>query len=207
MPPGSAILGSPRCRTLLWRVSLVAASALLATLLAVSLAMAFPRAFLLVEGEEREADLIIVLGGETLARAELCADLHRKGAARHIIVSGAGDGPVIAHELRTAGVPAGAIFVERDSVSTFENARLTAPLLERMHVRRAFVVTSWFHTRRALACFQRASPKVRFIAVAAPFEWPTARERWRGLAREYAKLLGYWIAHGVPPWTLPPEVQ
>jgi uncharacterized SAM-binding protein YcdF (DUF218 family) len=134
-------------------------------------------------------------------RAKLCAELHRSGAARHIIVSGAGDGPVIAHELRAAGVPDGFILVERESVSTFENARLTAPLLETMHVRRALLVTSWFHTRRALACFERAAPGVEFTAVAAPFGWPTARERLHGLAREYAKVGAYWLVHGVPPWT------
>jgi uncharacterized SAM-binding protein YcdF (DUF218 family) len=103
------------------------------------------------------------------------------------------------------GIPGDKILVEGKSTSTFENATNSAALLCERHASNAVVVTSWFHSRRALATFQRAAPGLPVYicptrrATNAP-AWPDAWDR-RMIVSEYAKLLYYWVAHGVPPWT------
>lgn len=57
---------------------------------------------------------------------------------------------------RELGVPDRSLRVERASRSTAENARLTAALLAPEGIRRVWVVSQPFHTRRARRWFRRA---------------------------------------------------
>lgn len=190
-----------------WLRRLLLAPILIVVLAALGYALAGP--LLTVRSEVTSADLIIVLGGETPRRVEAAVDLYRRGVAKYFIVSGSGDAPIIRRYLREAGVPADVILLEELSATTRENAKLTAPLLEKMHVRRAVLVTSWFHTRRALACFQAASPEVEFHPVPAFYTWQNYTsphwERFKGVYREYAKLLGYWVGYGISPFVRAPK--
>jgi len=159
---------------------------------------------LTVTSNARTADVIIILGGETPKRAARGAELFRQGAAKRILVTGEGDAPIIRRHLIRAGVPAEAILIEEQSVTTQENAVLTAPILRRLQVRKALLVTSWFHTRRAWACFHHYAPDVEFHCVPSEYSWAAYRSprlaRFVGLYREYGKLAGYWLRHGIPPF-------
>jgi uncharacterized SAM-binding protein YcdF (DUF218 family) len=97
-----------------------------------------------------------------------------------------------------------AILTENDSSSTFENAAFVSPLLERAGIRRALLVTSSFHARRALATFQQQIPDVEFGVSTSRIGWwdtPQGRPQentWA--AKEFLKLSYYWIVHGIRPW-------
>jgi uncharacterized SAM-binding protein YcdF (DUF218 family) len=81
---------------------------------------------------------------------------------------------------------------------------------------RVIVVTSWYHSRRALNCFEHAGPEMQFYSRPAFYDYPGApgrsatrpkdlgraeREAVAGHVRsEYIKLLGYWVRYGIGPW-------
>ncbi len=98
--------------------------------------------------------------------------LWRRGRCREILIAG-GSGALrptagVASEaaelrglLRMSGVPDSVIFVEETSRNTRENALNVARLLLRHpHWQRRLLVTSGFHMRRAVGCFQRAGVNV-----------------------------------------------
>ena len=78
------------------------------------------------------------------------------------------------------------------------------PLLKKLGVRRAVIVTSRFHTRRALATFQRRIPEVGFGVVGCKISWwntPKGKKGEDEFARiECGKMLAYWVIHKIPPF-------
>lgn len=144
--------------------------------------------------------------------------LYRAGRVRRILISG-GSGAVLqkAHTeaadlatlLRLAGVPAADILLEDHSRNTRENALFTQRLLAaHPDIHSLVLVTSAFHQRRALGCFQKVGLRpVPFPAGfrstdrrSTPDYWlvpsASALENWTLLAHEIAgwltyKLLGY----------------
>lgn len=101
------------------------------------------------------------------------------------------------------GIPESAIHLECASASTKENAQFTAPLLRARRARNVIIVTSWFHSRRALACFRRYAPEITFYSQSTQFEgarfWPNKYERKR-IVQEYVKLVDYWVRYGISPF-------
>jgi uncharacterized SAM-binding protein YcdF (DUF218 family) len=171
-------------------------------LLAVA-AVVFPQPFLCVDSGPVKADVIVILGGGSHERPVRAAELFKEHNAPRIIVSGWGDGEINRRLLTAAGVPATAIELETQSRTTRENAQYTIKLLREEKVTRVIIVTSWYHSRRALACFQHYAPEMKFYS--RPSYFATARADWphnrigRRVRLEYAKLLGYWIRYGVCP--------
>jgi uncharacterized SAM-binding protein YcdF (DUF218 family) len=167
-------------------------------------AMVFPQPFLCVDSGPVKADVIVVLGGGSHERPARAAELFKEHAAPRIIVSGWGDGEINRRLLLAAGVPASAIELETQSRTTLENAQFTVKLLREEKVTRIIIVTSWYHSRRALACFRHYAPELKFYS--RPSYFATARADWphnrigSRVRLEYAKLLGYWIRHGVCPF-------
>jgi uncharacterized SAM-binding protein YcdF (DUF218 family) len=151
-----------------------------------------------------QADVIIVLGGGWNERPERAAELYRKGEGPRLIVSGRGDCDTNEFLLLKNGVPGAAISRECRSRSTRENALFTLPMLKEMGARRVIVVTTWYHSRRALACFRHYAPGIEFYS--RPSYYGSDRAEWRQKAVapfirwEFAKLPGYWICYGVKPW-------
>jgi uncharacterized SAM-binding protein YcdF (DUF218 family) len=140
------------------------------------------------------ADAIVVLGcairpgGSASAalgrRIALAARLFHGGAAKRVIASGGRrwghhvEALVIERRLREQAVPAAAIVLELCSLSTLENGRFTADLLERLGGRRALLATCAWHMRRAIADFRRCGVE----ALAPPADWldgPPASARLR----------------------------
>jgi len=142
-----------------------------------------------------KTDVIVVLGGDGPPRAARAAELWREGLAPRILVSGSGDCLSIRDAMMAQGVGAGAISVECQSVNTWENAEFSARLLKQKSIRRGAVVTSWFHSRRALDCFATAAKEITWVS------WPAERTMsystlvfdYTGLqvAKEYLKLSLY----------------
>jgi uncharacterized SAM-binding protein YcdF (DUF218 family) len=175
-----------------------------AFLLIVGAAILFPQRFLCVDSGAVKADAIVVLGGGPHEqRAERAAELFKENFAPRIIVSGAGDEPIHRQILIQSGVPAVAIQIEDKSTTTRENAEFTIKLLRAEKIRSAILVTSWYHSRRALKTFERFAPEIKFYS--RPSYFALGRKDWsRVMAKriylEYMKLPGYWVRYGVCPF-------
>ena len=172
-------------------------------LLLVAAALFFPGPFLTVDSGPVKADVLVLLGGGSHERWERTAELFKEHAASRVIVSGAGDCEINRHLLVAAGVPANAIELEKQSKTTKENAQFSIQLLREQKLKRVILVTSWYHSRRALACFRHYAPEIKFYS--RPSYFASARADWshnrigNRVRLEYVKLLGYWIRYGVCP--------
>jgi len=188
-------------RKWLLRIGLVLFTLLV--LLAV-IALLYPQRFLCVDSGRVGADVMVVLGGGSHDRPERAAELFKERMAPRILVSGLGDCAIYRRSLIQAGVPSQAIQMEDQSRTTRENAILGVHLLRLQGARRVIIVTSWYHSRRALACFEHYGPEIQFYSCPAYFA--NARPDWmrHGLAHriylEYPKLLGYWMCYGISPF-------
>lgn len=162
-----------------------------------------PQKFLCVDSGPVKADVIVLLGGGLGERPERAAELFKEHAAPRIIVSGLGDCEINRRLLLKAGVPDGAIQLEGRSRTTKENALFTIQLLREEKLGRAIIVTSWYHSRRALKTFGHFAPEIKFYS--RPSYFAFARAGWnRGnmekrIYLEFVKLPGYWIRYGVCP--------
>ena len=189
---------------LIFRIAKVALliTALLA--LVAGVAWFYPEKFLCVDSGPVSADVILILGGGQHERPQRTAELFLQHKAPRIIISGAGDNEINRQILIRAGVPAAAIEVESESANTRENAGFTLKLLRAEKVRSVILVTSWYHSRRALMTFKHFAPDLTFYSCPSYFGF--AREEWTrtGLGRrmrlEFLKLPGYWIRYGVNPF-------
>ena len=162
----------------------------------------FPRQVLTVDSGPVTADVMIVLGGEPVDRPARAAELFKAGEAPKIIISGAGDGLRNAQALEKNGVPEAAIQIEGKSQTTFENAKFSIPLLRGMGAKKVIIVTSWYHSRRALATFQHLAPDMRFYSRPDYLGYDNKDPR---IIREYTrlefpKLIYYFLQHGVWPF-------
>ena len=166
---------------------------------------------LTVRDRVSKADVIVVLGGDGPARAEWGAELWLQGAAPRVLISGDGDCYWIRRAMVDRGVDANVITVECQSGTTWENALFSAPLLKHMNVRTAILVTSWYHSRRALASFAATSADIRWISV--PVE--PNKALWRmalridgiQLLKEYPKTVWYALRRhlGIDSTFVPPQ--
>jgi uncharacterized SAM-binding protein YcdF (DUF218 family) len=101
-------------------------------------------------------------------------------------------------------VPPGAIGLEGASRSTKENAQFCIPLLRALGARRVIIVTSWFHSRRALHTFQHYAPDLQFYSRPSYYGYPRVQWSRAGISGyirgEYVKLAGYWVCYGIWPF-------
>jgi uncharacterized SAM-binding protein YcdF (DUF218 family) len=186
------------------RIKRIALVVFILLLLLVAAALVFPRFLLCVDSGPVTADVMVVLGGGSYERPARAAELFRDHAAPRIIVSGLGDADISRRLLVAAGVPANAIELESQSRTTRENAQYTVKLLREQKLKRVIIVTSWYHSRRALACFRHYAPEIQFYS--RPSYFALARADWSHhrigsrIRLEYAKLAGYWLRYGVCPF-------
>lgn len=181
-----------------WRL---AGAAVIVFVVLLAVAAAWPEKFLLVEQKPEKADAIVVLGGGITTRVPRARELFQEGFAPVIIVSGKGDGDEMRRWLINGNVPAAAVRAELKSENTWQNARFSVAVLRDLGAKRVILVTSWFHSRRALACFRKAAPEIEFISVPTVADRPEAHaltKKERGsVFYEFIKMPGYWVRYGV----------
>ncbi len=163
--------------------------------------------FLVKAGPPQKADIIVVLAGDGFGHRILTAgDLIREGYAAQAIISGP-DGNYGNYECDLAipfAVKAGDpesdfIHLEHHARSTVEEAQVVVKKLREMGVKRALLLTSIYHTRRAGNIFRRAAPDLDFIVVSAPDEffkpdsWWHNREASKTFAYEWMKTIAEWL--------------
>jgi uncharacterized SAM-binding protein YcdF (DUF218 family) len=181
----------------------MAVGMVLLVVLLTAAAYCFPQDFLTVDSGTVKADVLVVLGGGSHERPLRAAELFKEQAAPSVIITGAGDDGINRQILMQAGVPATAIQVEGRSQTTRENAEFTIRLLRAEKIHSVILVTSWYHSRRALKTFQHFAPELKFYS--RPSYFAFTRNDWSHIITkhiywEYAKLPGYWIRYGVCPF-------
>jgi uncharacterized SAM-binding protein YcdF (DUF218 family) len=168
----------------------------------------------LPQGELPEADAIVVLGGGTLSalyprqmvevdqagdRLIYAARLYHQGKADHLLLSGGridwistGAPPAedMAMILDILGVPRQAMWLESESLNTYENALNARHFLEPLGVQRIILVTSASHMPRSVALFTRQG----FDVIPAPADFTVTQAGWDdlksgGLATQLLSLL------------------
>lgn len=146
--------------------------------------------------------------GASADRLWHAARLHRAGRAPLLVLSGGtvhqGEAPeadAMRQFLVELGVPAAALVLEAASVTTAENAALSARLLRQREIRQVLLVTSALHMRRARMLFEREGIRVipaptDHEVVDRPFRLldvvPDA-EALEGSGRAIKEIVGAWV--------------
>jgi uncharacterized SAM-binding protein YcdF (DUF218 family) len=186
-----------------WR-TLVMTALLLALVLAAVLATQAAPSILAAPFGPAPSDAIVVLGGDAPPRALTASALWRAGMASSVIVTGDGDCELSRDTLVANGVPIDRVAVECLSGDTWTNAAYTAPLLERSGARSAILVTSWFHTARALRVFRLFCPGIIW-STAATAPVPPARALLSGPDRDAVILeAAKTVVYLARSWLAPP---
>ncbi len=123
--------------------------------------------------------------------------LFRAGKAPWIVLSGErGAARLMADMLLRQGVPANALKLAPDSLSTYQDALYTFPLLRDDHAKRVLVVTFPLHMLRTAATFKRqgiaiiAAPSFPPVSNATPAR-KSLRPSWAALRRSVSCLHEY----------------
>jgi len=125
------------------------------------------------EEDTAEIDAVVVLGGgltpdrrlgiTTRERLDRAIDLGA-GRIRVYVSGGPGTGPRMSEYLTTSGLPLTSIEMDNASYFTEDNVKNLCPALRAARHRCVGIVTSPFHSGRALALFRDRCPGVRFSA-------------------------------------------
>lgn len=172
--------------------------------------------FLVINDALESSDVIYVLNGDPNSRPVQAAELFKRKLAPRVFIARAASSPL--NDLRVTpnttdmsiavmerlGVPGSLITVlsmPNGVRSTYDEASLLRNSMEQRSMRRAIIVTSAFHTRRARWIFRKLLPEDRFKVMMSATPDPKYNERnwWRsedGLIacnNEYLKLAYYWF--------------
>lgn len=175
---------------------------------------------LIVQDEIGRADVIVVLGGSStyMERTHKAAQLWKEGRAPKILLTNDGlrggwsnqerRNPYFVErakqELLQQGVSEDAIEIAPKIVgSTQDEATLLREILPEQNVHTVLIVTSPYHTRRALRvmkhAFQDTAIEIGITSPATgeqspkPLFWWLSLQGWIFVAGEYVKLTYYWL--------------
>jgi len=153
----------------------------------------------LVVNHPEHADVIVVLGGgNNDLRYWNGVRLMQEGYAPRLILDVFDKGETfgnrdvdLARDFVNRTTPGKSTVCLLDDNSTYEEARYLGECLREMKVNSVLVVTSNYHTRRALSILQKRLPQYRFSTYAAPDPYFFGERWWR--TREWAKTTyGEW---------------
>lgn len=178
--------------------------------------------FLIVKADVQSPDAIVVLSGSStyLERAARAADLYRGGRAPLILLTNDGvvsgwdnreDRNPFYYELTTRrmqqqGVPADHISVAPGLAGgTYDESLLVRDFAVAHGLKRLLVVTSGYHSRRALWSMRHAcaGSGIEIGIDSAPTGWQTPspwlwwakRRGWKLVGGEYVKMIYYWAKY------------
>ena len=176
---------------------------------------------LIVKAEIGSADALVVLSGSSsyLERTQKAAELFRQGRAPVVLLTndhtrGGWSQPLqtnpyfvdrATEELIKQGVPAERIrIVPGVAESTRSEALIVKDYAAAHGFRSVLIITSAFHSRRALRTFRTSFAGTRIIVGLDPSSgsrtsaalWWLSPSGWRDVAGEYIKLVYYWSKYG-----------
>lgn len=144
-----------------------------------------------------KADAIVVVsGGDTMARTQAGIELFKNGWADTLVFSGAAfdkSGPsnaaAMEQQARSAGVPASAILIDEDAANTQQNAENAQSIFEQHHFKDIILVTSGYHQRRASLEFHKSTNDITIR------DYPVIGDRdWNWFW--WLTPRGWWLAGG-----------
>jgi hypothetical protein len=154
--------------------------------------------FLIVD-DPRQSDAILVLAGETDIRPRRGLELLRQGYAERMVIDVPANVKLYefsqmelaeryVHDLQGGGLPKGAQIevCPIEGLSTKDESKNAESCLKRDGARSVLIVTSDFHTRRALAVFRREFPRHAYSVAAARSEDHFGERWWK--RRQWAKV-------------------
>ena len=177
---------------------------------------------LIVRAEVPSPDAIIVLSGSStyLERASWAAKLYREGRAPLIVLTNDGivsgwdnyeDRNPMFYELSTRrmqqeGVPLAQIqLAPGQALGTYGESLLVRDFAVEHRLHRLLIVTSGYHSRRALWSIRRACEGSGIEVgidsappgwqTPSPWIWWSKRKGWKLVAGEYVKLIYYWTKY------------
>jgi len=180
-------------------------------LMLMSFGFAFIAGRLLVVDKPERAEVILVLAGETDRRPARALELLAQGFASHVVI----DVPAGARIYDSSQVELAERYVQNlaqreqvsvcpiDGLSTKDESRDAEKCIEKQHGSRVLLVTSDFHTRRALSVFRRELPSYSFSTAAAHDDtqfgtrWWTHRQWAKTCFEEWLRLI-WWS--GIDRW-------
>ena len=159
----------------------------------------------LVVDEPEKSDAIVILAGETNARPEHALELLRKRIVPRALLDAKADDRIynlrlidIAQQYVNSLPEAGRVSVcPIVGLSTFSAADDASRCLQPIGAHRVLIVTSEFHTRRALLIFRHRLPQYEFHVAAArnPIDfgeaWWTKRQWAKTTFDEWTKLIWF----------------
>jgi uncharacterized SAM-binding protein YcdF (DUF218 family) len=163
--------------------------------------------YLIQQETAQQADMIVVLAGDYAGNRILtAAEMVRRGLAPRALVSGPGDvygryesELAIAFAVRHGFPESYFVPFPNDAKSTAAEADAVIPELRKFHAHRIDIVTSNYHTRRALDIYRSRGRDLEFHAVAAPdlyFSadgWWKNREGRKTFLVEWEKTVATWF--------------
>lgn len=176
--------------------------------------------FLIVHEPIEKSDAIVILSGSATfrERAQHAGELFNAGRANRIVLTNdnlkSGWSPVsqrnpyyhelAKEELRRAGVPDANIQIMMvPIVGTHDEALKLKDYCEQQSLNSILVVTSAYHSRRALWTFRKVfndtqkrvgiDPAVAGIETPPTSTWWLHRFGWALVPQEYVKIVGYWF--------------
>lgn len=169
-------------------------------LLLVLAALASQAARFLIVDDPQTSDAIIVLAGETSVRPARALELLRQGRAPHLFLDVQAREQIYDQHLTDLAQKYASSLPEAKRVSvcpivgtsTYAESDDVNRCLQSMGAHRVLVVTSEFHTRRALSIFRHRLPQYQFSVAAAHDPTHFGGAWWTN--REWAKItLDEWM--------------
>jgi uncharacterized SAM-binding protein YcdF (DUF218 family) len=178
--------------------------------------------FLIVRADVQSPDAIIVLSGSStyLERASWAAKLYREGRAPLVVLTNDGvfsgwdnreDRNPLFYELsmrrmQQEGVPSTHIQVAPGQAGgTYDESLLVREFAAEHRLNRLLIVTSGYHSRRALWSIRRACEGSGIEVgidsappgwqTPSPWVWWSKRRGWKLVAGEYVKMIYYWAKY------------
>jgi len=179
--------------------------------------------FLIVPAEPLRADVVVVLSGSSVYEERVRHGIRvlREGRAQSMVLTNDGLRGRWSRRRQTnltsterakdavldAGIPEQRLVILPSRVrSTYDEAVTVRAFAEKSGIRNVLVVTSPYHSRRALWVFRRVlEPAGVQVGIESPLAgeqspqpgtWWLSRAGWHNVALEYPKLVYYWIMHG-----------
>ena len=171
--------------------------------------------YLALEDPLAPADAIVAISGDQGARTLTAVELWKQGLAPLIDFAGSSEDPtslpsaeLMKREAVRRGVPADRVLTEPSSATTQQNATRVMELFRTFGIKRAILVTSPYHQRRAAMLFDRQVEGTGITFRNYPArdnEWdPTfwwTREPARSLTLVEVAKLGVEVLGGLFRWT------
>ena len=158
---------------------------------------------MLVIDEPRTSDVILVLAGETEHHPARAFELLSEGYTRKIVIDVPAEGQIYEFSLLELARRYAEDLSQKASISSCPIAALSTraevrdaePCLAREGAKSVLIVTSDFHTRRALHIFRKEIPGISFSVAAARdskqfgIRWWTHRQWAKTLLDEWLRLM------------------